>query len=101
MGRIPVALHQRWRHKPSGDERIIFAIVPYEKASGGYPPPEHSGITHVACLKRDDGRRDRRDSSDMELHVEGREAYPAFPSSWEFVRSMIPSHPFGEGKEEK
>lgn len=77
-----VARGQRWRHKPSGDERTVIAVVTYRERTG-FDPTEmerRSGITHIAIMSL----VDTRDSSDMKL-VDGR---PAFPGDWEMLRGV-------------
>lgn len=91
MGAMKVLIGQKWRHLPSGDERFVQDIVPWEVAAGA-PPGEYErqhGFTHVArMVQRRDGLvgRDRRDSSDMVL----REGAPAHPTSWELVADAEP-----------
>lgn len=87
---MKVAAGQRWKHVHSGDERTVVAIVTYREASGGYEPTgwlAECGVTHVAIMIRDDGRRDRRDSSDM-LLIDGE---PYSPRSWELLGAPMPA----------
>ncbi len=83
-----IAPGQRWLHVPSGDVRVVHDVVPYEVASGGFAPSDYhraSGVTHVARLVREDGRRDRRDSSDMELVCRHGVLSPFHAGSWRLL----------------
>ncbi len=84
---------QRWLHVPSGDVRRVVDVVAYAVASGGHEPgyfERDFGITHVARLVREDGRKDRRDSSDMLLVQRDEEMFPFGSRDWRLLDEATP-----------